>query len=315
MIGLPSPQQLRYLTALAESRHFGRAALACSVTQSTLSAGILALERQLDAAILDRTAGKHVVFTPLGLEVVARAGTALAALEAVTEAAQAARAPLSGPLRLGVIPTIGPFLLPRLMPVLREAFPRLRLYLREDTTARLVERLETTRLDVLLLALPCDCGSADASPVARDEFLVALPHGHRLATQERIPVAALASERLLLLEDGHCLRDQALAVCGLLAGDREAQDSFAATSLHTLVQMVAGGLGVTLLPRLAVAAGVTAGTDIELRPVAGAGAWRTLGLAWRPNSPRASDYRALVSLVADLCREVLSSPAAVPSAK
>src|ERR1700689_3774088 len=128
---LPSPQQLRYLTALAESHHFGRAALACSVTQSTLSAGILALERQLDAAILDRSVGKHVVFTPLGLEVVARAATALAALEAVAEAAQAARAPLSGPLRLGVIPTIGPFLLPRLMPVLRDAFPRLRLYLRE----------------------------------------------------------------------------------------------------------------------------------------------------------------------------------------
>ena len=141
---LPSPQQLRYLTALAESRHFGRAALACSVTQSTLSAGILTLERQLDAAILDRNAGKHVVFTPLGSDLVARAGAALAALEAVVEAAEAARAPMGGPLRLGVIPTIGPFLLPRLMPMLRHAFPQLRLYLREDTTAHLVERLEST---------------------------------------------------------------------------------------------------------------------------------------------------------------------------
>ena len=259
MIPLPSPQQLRYLTALAETRHFGRAAFACAVTQSTLSAGILALERQLDAAILDRGAGRHVVFTPLGLELVSRARDALAALAAFVEAATAARDPLSGPLRLGVIPTIGPFLLPRLMPVLREAFPQLRPYLREDTTARLVERLEASRLDVLLLALPCDCGGADALPVARDEFLVALPPGHRLAAQERIPVAALAGERLLLLEDGHCLRDQALAVCGLLAGDRETQEGFAATSLHTLVQMVAGGLGVTLLPRLAIAAGVTAG--------------------------------------------------------
>ena len=224
MIALPSPQQLRYLTALAESRHFGRAALACSVTQSTLSAGILTLERQLDAAILDRGAGKHVVFTPLGLELVERAGAALTALEAVAEAANAARTPMSGPLRLGVIPTVGPFLLPRLMPVLRHGFPRLRLYLREDTTAHLVERLEANRLDVLLLALPCDCGDADASPVARDEFLVALPQGHRLAAQDDVPVAALAAERLLLLEDGHCLRDQALAVCGLLAGDRDGQD-------------------------------------------------------------------------------------------
>ena len=307
MITLPSPQQLRYLTALAESRHFGRAAHACAVTQSTLSAGILTLERQLDAAILDRSAGKHVVFTPLGLELVERAGNALIALEAVAEAAAAARTPMSGPLRLGVIPTIGPFLLPRLMPVLRMGFPRLRLYLREDTTARLVERLTTNRLDMLLLALPCDCGSAERQPVGRDEFLVALPHGHRLAAQEKVPVAALAEERLLLLEDGHCLRDQALSVCGLLAGDREGQDGFAATSLHTLVQMVAGGLGVTLLPRLAVNAGVTAGTDIALRPLAAAGAWRTLGLAWRPNAPRAPEYRSLVPLLAESCRDALAA--------
>jgi LysR family hydrogen peroxide-inducible transcriptional activator len=307
MVPLPSAQQLRYLTALAESRHFGRAALACSVTQSTLSAGILALERQLDAAILDRNAGKHVVFTPLGLELIERSGTALAALAGVVEAATAARAPMSGPLRLGVIPTIGPFLLPRLMPVLREGFPQLRLYLREDTTARLVERLEASRLDVLLVALPCDCGGADASPIARDEFLVALPRGHRLTAHKKVPVAALAGERLLLLEDGHCLRDQALAVCGLLAGDRDGQEGFAATSLHTLTQMVAGGLGVTLLPRIAIAAGVTVGTDIELRPVAGSGAWRTLGLAWRPNTPRAAEYRSLVPLLSETCREALAS--------
>jgi len=303
---LPSPQQLRYLVALAESRHFGRAASACTVTQSTLSAGILALERQLDADILDRTAGRHVVFTPLGLDLVERARAALAALEAVSETAAAAREPMSGPLRLGVIPTIGPFLLPRLMPVLRAAFPRLRLFLREDTTARLVDRLETNRLDVLLLALPCDCGAADSVPVARDEFLLALPEDHKLAGQSQVPVAALANERLLLLEDGHCLRDQALAVCGLLARDRADQDGFAATSLHTLVQMVASGLGVTLLPRLSVAAGITAGTGLVLRPLSGSGTWRTLGLAWRPNAPRAADYRALAPHLAETCCEALA---------
>jgi len=304
---LPSPQQLRYLVALAESRHFGRAALACAVTQSTLSAGILALERQLDAAVLDREAGRHVVFTPLGLDLVERARAALAALEAVTETAIAAREPMSGPLRLGVIPTVGPFLLPRLMPILRAAFPRLRLFLREDTTARLVDRMETNRLDVLLLALPCDCGAAEAMPVARDEFLVAMPPGHPLAEQSQIQVSSLATERLLLLEDGHCLRDQALAVCGLLAGEKsDSQDNFAATSLHTLVQMVAGGLGVTLLPRLAVAAGIVDGTGLTLRPLAEAGAWRTLGLAWRPNAPRAADYRALAPHLAETCRDVLS---------
>lgn len=309
MIPLPSPQQLRYLIALAETRHFGRAALACAVTQSTLSAGILTLERQLDAPILDRTAGKHVVFTPLGLELVERARGAMAALAAVAEAVDAARAPMSGPLRLGVIPTIGPFLLPRLMPAVREAFPRLRPWLREDTTARLVDRLAASRLDVLLLALPCDCGAADTMTLARDEFLVALPPHHPLAAMEAIPPAALSAERLLLLEEGHCLREQALAVCGLLAGERgESLDSFAATSLHTLVQMVASGLGVTLLPRLAVCAGVLAGTDLVLRPVAGAGAWRTLGLAWRPNAPRAAEYRALGARLAQVCTGMLGAP-------
>ncbi len=306
MVPLPSPQQLRYLVALAETRHFGRAALACAVTQSTLSAGILTLENQLDAPILDRTAGKHVVFTPLGLELVERARFALTALTAVTEAVDAARAPMSGPLRIGVIPTIGPFLLPRLMPVLRDAFPRLKPWLREDTTARLVDRLVASRLDVVLLALPCDCGGADTVTLARDEFLVAVPPGHRLAALEAVPASALATERLLLLEEGHCLREQALLVCGLLAGERgEALDSFAATSLHTLVQMVASGLGVTLLPRLAICAGVTAGTDLVLRPLAGAGAWRTLGLAWRPNAPRAAEYRALGGKLAQVCAALL----------
>jgi LysR family hydrogen peroxide-inducible transcriptional activator len=303
---LPSPQQLRYLVSLAESRHFGRAAQACAVTQSTLSAGLLALERQLDSPILDRAAGRHVVFTPLGLDLVERARTALTALEAVTEAASAAREPMTGPLRLGVIPTIGPFLLPRLMPALRQAFPKLRLYLREDTTARLADRLSAHRLDLLLLALPCDCGGADVVPVARDSFLVALPPNHRLAGEEQVSVTALATERLLLLEDGHCLRDQALAVCGLLAGERGEEDGFAATSLHTLVQMVAGGLGVTLLPKLAIAAGIADGTGLVLRPLAGAGAWRTLGLAWRPSSPRAADYRALANHLTETCREALA---------
>ncbi len=294
MSPLPSPQQLRYLLALAELGHFGRAAEACAVTQSTLSAGILALERQLDAAILDRSTGKYVVFTALGEEIVGRARKALAALEAVAEAASAARAPLSGPLRLGVIPTVGPFLLPRLMPVLRGAFPNLRLFVREDVTKALVDRLASNRLDLLLVALPCECGDAETLAVSRDEFVVALPKGHRLAGRARVPPAVLARERMLLLEDGHCMRDQALALCGG-AGE---QEGFAATSLHTLAQMVAGGLGVTLLPRMAVDAGVTAGADIELRPLSGGSAWRTIGLAWRQRSPRADEYRALAPLLA-----------------
>ena len=296
MIPLPTPQQLRYLLALAEHQHFGRAADACAVGQSTLSAGILALERQLDARLLDRDGSKRVVFTPLGRDLVGRAREAMAALEAFTETAAAARAPMSGRFRLGVIPTVGPFLLPRLMPALRAAFPRLQLLLREDTTDRLLARLADGRLDVVLLATPCDCGGAETLPVVRDPFLAALPPDHPLAAREAVPLSALAAERLLLLEEGHCLRDQALAACGMVR--RDGPDGFAATSLHTLVQMVAGGLGVTLLPRVAVAAGVTAGTGIVLRPLLGAGAWRTLGLAWRPATARAADYRALAPLLA-----------------
>jgi LysR family hydrogen peroxide-inducible transcriptional activator len=299
---LPTPQQLRYLLALAELQHVGRAAHHCGVTQSTLSAGIIQLERLLDAHILDRDAGKNVVFTALGAELVRHARAALAALESVADVADAARAPLGGPLRLGVIPTIGPFLLPRLMPMLREQFPSLRLLLREELTTHLIDWLAEARVDALLLGLPCACGDAATVPIGRDEFLAALPEGHRLATRNRVPVAALARERLLLLEDGHCLRDQALAICGQHGLRRvEASEDYAATSLHMLVQMVASGLGVTLLPRLAIEGGIAAGLPIALRPLAGGGAWRTIGLAWRPGAPRAAEYRALVPLVQAAC--------------
>ncbi len=308
MISLPSPQQLRYLVTLAELGHFGRAAAACSVTQSTLSAGLIALERQLDASLLERGASKRPVFTPLGLQVVERARAALAALDAVAETAHSARAPLSGPLRLGIIPTIGPFLLPRLMPAMVRHFPRLKLWLREDQTDRLLEGLEGGRLDILLLALPCACGHAETMVIATDPFWAALPPGHRLAQLDVVPAAALAAENLLLLEDGHCLRPQAQQACGLPSGVHRG-DGFAATSLHTLVQMVAGGLGVTLLPRLAIDGGVLAGADVELRPLSGDGSGdapgppaRSLALAWRPKSPRGQELRGLAPAIAEALR-------------
>ncbi len=300
MIPLPTPQQLRYLLALAEHQHFGRAADVCAVTQSTLSAGLLALERQLDSRILDRDAGKRVAFTPLGRELVERARHAIAALETLVEAADTSRAPMSGRLRLGVIPTIAPFLLPKIMPALRQAFPALQLLLREDTTDSLVHGLAQGKVDIVLLATPCFCQGAEVMPVLRDDFVAALPAGHKLAGRGSIPVTALATERLLLLEDGHCLRDQALSACGFARGDSPSDPlhDFAATSLHTLVQMVAGGLGVTLLPRVAIDAGITNGTDIVLRPLSHQGASRMLGLAWRPNAPKAADYRVLANAIA-----------------
>ena len=246
MTPLPSPQQLRYLVALAESRHFGRAAQACSVTQSTLSAGLLALERQLDTHILDRAAGRHVVFTPLGLELVDRARTRAGVAGGGGGSGDGGAGADGRAAAHGGDPDHRPVPAAAADAGVAPRLPRLKLYLREDTTAQLADRLSTNRLDLLLLALPCDCAGAEAMPVARDAFMVALPPGHRLAGEEEIAGSALATERLLLLEDGHCLRDQALAVCGLLARDRGDQDGFAATSLHTLVQMVASGLGVTL---------------------------------------------------------------------
>ena len=288
MIPLPTPQQLRYLTALAEYQHFGRAADACAVTQSTLSAGLLALERQIDARILDRDSGKRVMFTPLGRELVERARTALGALSAMVEAADAARAPMSGKLRLGVIPTVSPFLLPKFMPALRE-----------DTTRNLVDALGDGKLDLALLALPCACAGTDTLAVVRDPFYAALPAGHPLSSVELVTAGALANETLLLLEDGHCLRDQTLSACGIERGDGPGGE-FAATSLHTLVQMVAGGLGCTLLPRISIRAGLTEGTGIVLRRIAGEGAYRTLGFAWRPGAARAAEFRALAPLLANV---------------
>jgi LysR family hydrogen peroxide-inducible transcriptional activator len=294
MNALPSPQQLRYLVALAEHHHFGRAAAACAVTQSTLSSGILALERQLDAPLLERTGGKRPVFTPLGRDLVLRARQVLAALATFAETVEAAREPLTGSLRLGVIPTVGPFLLPRLMPRLRAAFPRLRLWLREDRAEALREGLETGRLDLLLLSLPGDFGDAETLILAEDPFLIACPAGHALAARDAVHPAALAGERLLLLEQGHCLRDQALAACGLPAAPMA--EEFPAASLHSLAQMAGGGLGLAVLPRLAVAGGVTTGAEVALRPLHGAG--RRIGLAWRARSPRADEFRTLAPSIA-----------------
>jgi LysR family hydrogen peroxide-inducible transcriptional activator len=180
------------------------------------------------------------------------------------------------------------------MPALRAAYPRLQLWLREDLTARLGEELEAGRLDLLLLALPAGLAGAETLAVAEDPFLVALPESHRLAGRSALPMGALATERLLLLEDGHCLREHALAACRLPAA--RAGEGFSATSLHTLVQMVASGLGVTLLPRLAVEGGVLAGANLALRPLEEPAA-RTLGLAWRARSPRATEFRALAESV------------------
>ncbi len=289
-MALPTLRQLRYLVALDEHRHFGRAAATCFATQSTLSAGLQELEGLLGASLVERTR-RRVLLTPLGEAVAARARAVLTGAEEIAELCRAAQEPLTGRLRLGVIPTIAPYLLPRVLPGLRRAHPRLELELREDLTARLLERLAAGGLDVLLLALPYAAPEIETEALFDDAFVLACPPGHPLAAAARLDEAALAGAELLLLEEGHCLRDHALAACRLAAP--AGGHGVMATSLATLVQMVANGLGVTLLPEMAVDSGILAGTGLVTRRLDDGAPRRTIGLAWRPSSPRKAEFRAL----------------------
>jgi LysR family hydrogen peroxide-inducible transcriptional activator len=284
---LPSLQQLRFLAALAEEKHFGRAAAACAVTQSTLSAGLQELEDRLGVSLVERSR-RSVLLTPLGEEIVARGRRLLRDAEDLAEAARAGSEPLAGPLRLGVIPTIGPYLLPVAMRGLAKAFPKLKLYLREEQTAPLLEKLLQGQLDLALIALPYDVGALETMTLGDDRILVALPKAHALARARRVDRAALIGEDLLLMEDGHCLRSHALAACRLVGPDRN--EVFQGTSLRTLLQMAAGGIGITLLPEMAVTAELAAAPGLVARPLEGAPA-RQVALAWRATSARKAEFR------------------------
>ena len=299
---LPTLRQLRYLSALAEHRHFGHAAEACHVTQSTLSAGLQELETLLGAVLAERTK-RRVMLTPLGEQVAQKGEALLRQAEDLVDLARAASEPLSGPLRLGVIPTIAPYLLPQLLPPLRQSFPNLKLYLREDLTARCLEQLDAGQLDAALLALPYDADGIEVAELFDDPFLVACPADHPLACHERIAPADLALSDLLLLEEGHCLREHALAACSLPRG--RAGEGVRGTSLHTVVQMAASGLGVTLLPQMAVDAGEADGTGLVIRPLAGVPPPRIIALVWRKSSPRGVEFRSLAEFIVRLKDRVL----------
>lgn len=312
---LPSLRQLRYLTAVADTLHFGRAAERCLVTQSTLSAGIAELETLLGVILIERQARRQVVLTPLGQGIVERARALLADAEALVDTAKAGSEPLASDLRLGVIPTVGPYVLPLALSLTRASYPDLRLYLREDQSARVVNDVEAGRLDVALLALPYDIGGLVSMPLWGEDMVVLLPSEHPLASAgPAISLDSLAEGEMLLLEDGHCLRDHALAACGLAAVRagggpfNRSREAFQATSLSTLIQMVASGLGMTLVPRPAaqVLADQTAGVvqrDLSSPLVSPA---RTIVLIWRPGSPRASEFR----MFGDLLRQCI--PASLP---
>ena len=291
MTPLPTLRQLRYLTALSEHRHFGRAAEECLVTQSTLSAGIQELESLLNCALVERSR-RQVVLTPTGLAVAERARRLLLDAQDLVDAVRAADAPLTGTLRLGVIPTIAPYLLPRVLPALHAAYPHLRLILREDLSARLAEGLKAGDLDLLLLALPWPIDGVEEMTLSDDPFLLVLPATNPLAEKEPIAWEDIPMAEMLLMEEGHCLRDHALAACRM-AGIKGRQNGLYGTSLQTIVQMVAGGLGMTFLPEMAVEAGALAGTGLVARRLSDTGAKRQIGLVWRASSPRAAEMRRL----------------------
>ena len=291
---LPTLRQLQYLKLLADHGSFSRAAEAANVTQPTLSAGIRELEKILGEPVVDR-ARSGVLLTAAGQAAADRAGPMLAAAEDLVQAAQGAGRPLAGRFRLGVIPTIAPFLLPRALPVIRSRFPELKLYLREDLTPRLLTALRTGGLDAALIALPYDMSGLDYAHVEHDELLAATPMAHPLAKSRRVDLDGLVADDLILLEDGHCLRDHALAACGVTLPARPPgeEGGFAATSLPTLVQMVGSGLGVSFLPAMAVDAGLADQADIAVRPLAADHPSREIVVAWRKGSHRAAEGRLL----------------------
>ncbi|WP_374275801.1 hydrogen peroxide-inducible genes activator [Brevundimonas sp.] len=287
---LPTLRQLQYLKLLAEHGSFSRAAEAAHVSQPALSSGVQELEKVLGAPVVERTRGQ-VQLTAVGAEAVKRAADVLARTEDLVEAARNAGKPLSGRFRLGVIPTVAPFLLPAKLPGMTAAHPKLRLFLREDLTPRLVAALKAGTLDAAVIALPYDLSGLESAAIGSDEILAAAPAGHRLAVEGALVPGALRADDLILLEDGHCLRDQALAAFDIAAprGD----DVFAATSLHTLVQMIGSGLGVSFLPEMAVKAGLADTPSVVVRRLEGAAPRREIVVAWRSGSSRAKEARML----------------------
>ncbi|WOK37330.1 hydrogen peroxide-inducible genes activator [Sphingomonas sp. C3-2] len=293
---LPTLKQLQYLVALRDHGHFGRAADACFVTQSTLSAGLRELESLIGITLVERTR-RVVRFTPLGEKIADKAVRVLQEAEELSGMARAAGKPLSGDLRMGVIPTIAPFLLPKILPRIRQDWPELKLYLREETSRSACESLHHGQVDCVLLALPYACGDVETAALFEDRLFVAFPQGEREHLPALVNADAIDESRLLLLEDGHCLKDHALAACN--RPELRAEAAMLGTSLHTLVQMVDNGLGVTLLPEMAVDAGILDGTTIEARPLDAANPSRRIALVWRKGSPRERDFQLLADVLKD----------------
>ena len=293
-------RDLRYLVALADERHFGKAAERCFVSQPTLSAQVRKLEEYLGVPLVERQP-KRVALTPTGEKIVRRARLLLQEADAIVEVARNDRDPLAGPLKLALIPTVGPYLLPHVAGRLRKELPRLKLMLYEYQTEPLLEKLRAGEIDVGVIALPVMLDGLESAELYEEPFTLAVPASHPLAEHERIKVDDLRGETLLLLEDGHCLRDQALEVCSRIRIN-EAQD-YRATSLETLRQMVAAGHGITLLPELAAETPVGTARGLRIKPFSRPAPSRTIGAVWRKSTTRAPAIEAIVEVVRGAMRQ------------
>jgi LysR family transcriptional regulator, hydrogen peroxide-inducible genes activator len=291
-----SLKQLRYFDAVAKAGHFGKAAERCAITQPALSMQIQDLEQELGTPLLERSA-KGVILTDTGREIAVRAARILSEVRDLTDSARRQSKGFAGPLRLGVIPTIAPYLLPPLLPQLRERYPELDLHLRETQTQHLLAELSDGKLDLLLLALPIESPNIETIRLFDDRFMLATAPDRPLGRQVRATIEMLQQDRLLLLEEGHCLRDQVLEFCDLRPTGN--LDLSGASSLSTLVQMVVNGLGITLLPELSLSVERRQG-PIKLLRFAEPEPMRTIGLAWRQSSPRKQDFVALGNLMTDV---------------
>jgi LysR family hydrogen peroxide-inducible transcriptional activator len=293
-------RDLRYLVALAEERHFGRAAERCFVSQPTLSAQIRKLEEYLGVPLVERQP-RRVKLTEAGEKVVERARRALQEADAIVEIARTDRDPLAGPLKMALIPTVGPYLLPHIAGPLRRALPRLKLMLYEYQTAPLLEKLRGGELDLGIIALPMPTEGLETAFLFDEPFTLAVPASHPLAERERVRLDDLKDETLLLLEDGHCLRDHALSVCSRVRLNQE-QD-YRASSLETLRQMVAAGHGITLLPELAAATPVGTARGMKIKPFARPAPVRTIGAVWRRTTTRGKAIEAVIAAIRATMKE------------
>lgn len=298
---LPSPQQLRYLIALSELRHFSQAAHACAVTQSTLSAGIIALEKHLNAPLLDRDVGKKVVFTPLGNKIIEKAHTSLQTLQSIAQlASEYNGTSFNGPLRVGVIPTIGPYIMRPLIELFQNNFPQIELSICEDTTQHILRKLFLGQLDILIVAIPCSCEGTQTHPLWRDPFHIIMPPNHPLAAFDEVPASKVGDYPMIMMEDGHCIKDQTVALCVQNANFHKIRhaegQSFTASTLRSMILMTSMNLGISVIPEIALKADILNKQNVVSRPLKGEATYRTITIATRPKAPHIPNFNELLNV-------------------